>query len=134
MMKRLVGLLVIGSLVFVACSGAEDAGLDPTGGLSPQSAMGPGVSIEDALTTDPGQPLLVNGFLYVEQDGTVALVSLMAESLPPIPGGDQLVVEGLYLDDYQLTESQGFLWSDDPVQVLGVLNDNTLTVSETLSG
>ena len=44
------------------------------------------------------------------------------------------MVEGLDLDDYQLTESQGFLWSDDPVQVLGVLNDNTLTVSETLSG
>ena len=133
-MKRLVGLLIIGSLVLAACSGAEDAGPDPTVGVSPGSAMGPGISIKDALTADPGQPLLVNGFLFVEEDGTVTLASLMAESLPPIPGGDQLVVEGLDLGGYQFSESQGLRWTDDLVQVLGVLNGNTLTVSDTLSG
>ena len=58
----------------------------------------------------------------------------MAESLPPIPGGDQLVVEGLDLGGYQFSESQGLRWTDDLVQVLGVLNGNTLTVSDTLSG
>jgi len=100
-MKRLVGLLIIGSLVLAACSGAEDGGSDPTVGVSPGSAMGPGISIKDALTADSGQPLLVNGFLFVEEDGTVTLASLMAESLPPIPGGDQLVVEGLDLGGYQ---------------------------------
>ena len=133
-MKRLVGLLIIGSLVLGACSRAEDAGPDPTVGVSPGSAMGPGISIEDALTADSGQPLLVNGFLFVEEDGTVTLASLMAESLPPIPGGDQLVVEGLDLGVYQFSESQGLRWTDDLVQVLGVLNGNTLTVSDTLSG
>ena len=96
--------------------------------------MGPGISIKDALTADFGQPLLVNGFLFVEEDGTVTLASLMAESLPPIPGGDQLVVEGLDLGGYQFSESQGLRWTDDLVQVLGVLNGNTLTVSDTLSG
>jgi hypothetical protein len=96
--------------------------------------MGPGISIKDALTADSGQPLLVNGFLFVEEEGTVTLASLMAESLPPIPGGDQLVVEGLDLGGYQFSESQGLRWTDDLVQVLGVLNGNTLTVSDTLSG
>ncbi len=76
----------------------------------------------------------MNGFLFVEEDGTVTLASLMAESLPPIPGGDQLVVEGLDLGRYQFSESQGLRWTDDPVQVLGVLDGNTLTVSDTLSG
>ncbi len=133
-MKRLVRLLIIGSLVLAGCSGAEDAGPDPTIGVSPGRAMGPGISIKDALTADSGQPLLVNGFLFVEEDGTVTLASLMAESLPPIPGGDQLVVEGLDLGGYQFSESQGLRWTDDPVQVLGVLNGNTLTVSDTLSG
>ena len=123
-----------GSLVLAACSGAEDGGSDSTVGVSPGSAMGPGISVEDALTADSGQPLLVSGFLFVEEDGTVTLVSLMAESLPPIPGGDQLVVEGLDLGGYQFSESQGLRWTDDLVQVLGVLNGNTLTVSDTLSG
>jgi hypothetical protein len=133
-MKRLVGLLIIGTLVLAACGGQEDAGSDPTVGESPGRAMGPGISIEDALNADPGQPLLVNGFLFVDAEGSVSLVSLMAESLPPIPGGDQLVVEGLDLGEYRLSESQGLRWTDDLVQVLGILNDNTLTVSNTLSG
>jgi len=133
-MKRLVGLLIIGTLVLAACGGQEDAGSGPTIGESPGSAVGPGISIEDALNTDPGQPLLVNGFLFVDTEGAISLVSLMAESLPPIPGGDQLVVEGLDLGDYRFSESQGLRWTDDLVQVLGILNDNTLTVSNTLSG
>jgi hypothetical protein len=133
-MKRLFGLLIIGALVLAACGGAEDGGPDPTVGVVPGNAMGPGISIEDALTDNSGQPLLVSGFLFVDEDGTVTMVSLMAESSPPIPGGDQLVVEGLDLGGYQFTESQGLRWTDDSVQVLGVLNSNTLTVSNTLSG
>jgi len=87
-MNRWVGLLIISSLVLATCSGIEDGGSDPTGGVSPGSAMGPGISIEDALTADSSQPLLVSGFLFVDEEGTVTLASLMAESLPPIPGGD----------------------------------------------
>jgi len=134
MVKRLVGLLVIGTLVLAACGAQEDAGPDLTIGESPGSAVGPGISIGDALNADPGQPLLVNGFLFVDTEGAVSLVSLMAESLPPIPGGDQVLVEGLDLGEYRLSESQGLRWTDDLVQVLGILNGNTLTVSNTLSG
>ncbi len=106
-MKRLYGLLIIAVFVLAACGGADDGGSEPTVGVVPGSAMGPGVSIEDALSADSGQALLVNGFLFVDDDGTVTMASLMAESLPPIPGGDQLVVEGLDLGGYQFSESQG---------------------------
>jgi hypothetical protein len=133
-MKRLFGLLIVGALVLAACGGAQDDGSDPTVGVVRGSAMGPGISIGDALTDDSDQPLLVNGFLFVDEDGTVTMASLMAESLPPIPGGDQLVVEGLDLGGYHFSESQGLRWTDDLVQILGVVNGNTLTVSNTLSG
>jgi hypothetical protein len=133
-MKRLFGLLLIGALVLAACGGAEDGGSDPTVGAVPGSATGHGISIGDALTDHSGQPLLVNGFLFVDEDGTVTMASLMAESLPPIPGGDQVVVEGLDLGGYQFSESHGLRWTDESVQVLGVLNGNTLTVSNTVSG
>ena len=133
-MKRLFDLLILGVFVLAACGGADDGGSEPTGGVVPGSAMGPGISIEDALTNNSGQPVLVNGFLFVGEDGTVTMASLMAESLPPIPGGDQLVVEGLDLGGYQFSKSQGLRWTDDSVQVLGVLNGSILTVSNTLSG
>lgn len=133
-MTRLFGPLIAGALLLAACGGAEDRGSDPTVGVVPGSATGPGISIEDALADDSGQPLLVNGFLFVDEDGTVTMASLMAESLPPIPGGDQLVVEGLDLGGYDFSESQGFRWTDDLAQVLGVVNSNTLTASNTLSG
>jgi hypothetical protein len=134
MMRRLLGLLIVSFLVLAACGGADDGGSESTVGVVPEGAMGPGISIKDALTADSGQPLLVNGFLFVDEDGTVTMASLMAESFPPIPGGDQLVVEGLDLDGYQFSESQGLRWTDNPVQVLGVLNGSILTVSNTLSG
>ena len=96
--------------------------------------MGPGISVADALDSESGEPLLVNGFLFVGKDGTVTLASAMAESLPPVPGGDQLFVEGLDIDGYQLSERQGEMWTDGPVQVLGIRNGDTLSVSNTLSG
>ena len=133
-MNRLFGLLIIGALVLAACGGAENGGPGLTVGAVPGRAMGPGISIEDALADGSGRPLLVNGFLFVDGAGTVIMASFMAESLPPIPGGDQVVVEGLDLGGYQFSESQGLRWTDDSVQVLGVLNGNTLTVSNTLSG
>jgi hypothetical protein len=44
------------------------------------------------------------------------------------------VVEGLDLGGFDFSESRGLRWTDDSVQVLGVLDGNTLTVSNTLSG
>ena len=108
---RHVMVLLVGALIgLTACGQAADSSpdsSDTTASLSPSSAIGPGISVADALANDSGQPLLVNGFLFVANDGTVTLASLIAESLPPVPGGDQLTVEGLNLDNYQLSESQG---------------------------
>lgn len=130
-----LGLVAVIGLT--ACGEATDSFVDSpdtTVSLSPGSAMGPGISIADALDNDSGEPLLVNGFLFVSEDGTVTLASLMAESLPPIPGGDQLTVDGLNLDDYRLSEDQGRKWTDELVQVLGVRDGDTLKVSDTFSG
>lgn len=44
------------------------------------------------------------------------------------------MVEGLGLGGYQFSEIKGLRWTDDSVQVPGVLNGNTLTVSNILSG
>lgn len=136
-MRYLIVLLAVAAIGLAACGETQDSSpdsSDTTVALSPGSAMGPGISVADALDNESGEPLLVNGFLFVYGDGTVTLASVMAESLPPVPGGDQLFVEGLNLDGYQLSESQGEMWTDDPIQVLGVRNGNTLNVSNTLSG
>lgn len=136
-MRYLIALLAVAAIGLAACGETQDSSpnsSDTTVSVSPDSAMGPGISVADALDNESGEPLLVNGFLFVGKDGTVTLASLIGESLPPVPGGDQLLVEGLNLDGYQLSESQGEMWTDDPVQVLGIRNGDTLTVSNTLSG
>lgn len=130
------GILLTALLaVFLAACGTEAGeGLDSTSDLTPGSAMGPGVSIEDAIALGSNQPVLVNGFLFVDSDGTVTLASLMAESLPPIPGGAQLSVEGLDPDAYEFAAVGELRWTDQPVQVLGFMDGDTLVVSSTLSG
>ena len=105
----------------------------PDAGAS--SAVGPGISVGDALESNLAAPLLVNGFLITDSGGTVHLAELLAESLPPQAGGATLVVEGLDLDGFAgLTSAQGVTWSDQPVQLLGEVNDGVLTVSTLSSG
>ncbi len=105
----------------------------PNAGVS--SAVGPGISVGDALESNLAGPLLVNGFLITDSDGTVHLAELLAESLPPQPGGATLIVQGLDLVDFPgLTSAQGITWSDQPVQLLGEVGDGVLTVSTLSSG
>lgn len=105
----------------------------PDAGVS--SAVGPGISVGDAQESNLAGPLLVNGFLITDSDGTVHLAELLAESLPPQPGGATLIVEGLDLGDLPgLTSAQGITWSDQPVQLLGEINNGVLTVSTLSSG
>ena len=136
-MRYLIVLGAVAAIGLAACADTQDSkpdSSDTTVSVSPGSAMGPGISVADALDNESGEPLLVNGFLFVGKDGTVTLASAIGESLPPVPGGDQLLIEGLNIDAYQLSESQGEMWTDDPVQVLGIRSGDTLTVSDTLSG
>jgi len=80
-------------LLAAAC---DDAGAGPTAAPS-SSAVGPGISIADALASGLDGPLLVNGFLVVQGDA-VRLCEALAESFPPQCGGDSLRVGGLDLD------------------------------------
>jgi hypothetical protein len=71
----------------------------------------------------------VNGALIVT-GGETRLCEALAESFPPQCGGERLIVEGLDLSAFDLTESSGVRWSDQPVQVLGiVIDDERLVVS-----
>ena len=109
-MRKLV-LLTATVLVIAACGTAAGSNVsdvpNPTDQPNVFSAVGPGISIEDALESDTDQPLLVNGFIYIDEDGNVILTSLFAESLPPIPGGKILPIEGLDPAEYELSESRG---------------------------
>lgn len=107
---------------------------DDTGDPGPATGVGPGISVEQALEFETEQPVLVNGFLVVDAEGKVTLSSALAESLPPQPAGATLTVEGIDLDDYQLSESQGVRWTDQVVQVLGTVEGETLVVSPSMSG
>ena len=136
-MKKLV-LLTAAALVIAACGTAAGSDSTDAPDITHQpnavSAVGPGISIEEALASDIDQPVLVNGFIYIDADGNTVLTSMFAESLPPIPGGEILPIEGLDPTEYELSESQGVRWTDQFVQVLGVVDDGTLVVSPTVSG
>lgn len=136
-MKRIV-LLTATTLVIAACGTAAGSDVtdasDTTDQPNTVSAIGPGISIEDALESDTDQPVLVNGFIYVGEDGKVILVSNFAESMPPQPGGPVLAIEGLDLTQYELSSSQGISWTDQLVQVTGVIEAGILVVTSTTSG
>ncbi|GMQ86202.1 MAG: hypothetical protein BMS9Abin07_1775 [Acidimicrobiia bacterium] len=127
-------------LVATACSAAEPD-FDPVTSEAVQpgqdlvSAVGPGISVAEALDSTLTGPLLVNGFIVTTPDGVVYLAEALAESFPPQPGGALLIVEELDLDGYAgLTSAQGITWSDQTVQVLGTVAGGVLTVSATASG
>jgi hypothetical protein len=109
---------------------ADDAASGPTVPQASGLGAGPGISIDDALASDSDEMLLVNGNLLA-QDGEVRLCSALAESFPPQCGGASLVVEGLKLEQVDgLVGEGGVSWTDRPIQLLGVVGDGTMTVSE----
>jgi hypothetical protein len=61
----------------------------------------------------------------------IRLCSALAESFPPQCGGASLLVEGLSLGDVDGLITEGDVsWTDRPIELLGVVADGTLTVSE----
>ena len=137
-------LLVVIALAIAACDGTDsadepttvaDTTTTTTAGDPVSSGVGPGISVAEALESTAEGPFLVNGFIVTEEDGTVLLAELLAESLPPLAGGATLIVEGLDLDTFPgLKTAQGITWSDQPVQLLGDVADGVLTVSELSTG
>jgi len=111
---------------------------DATGGdgndlvSGPVGGVGPGISIGEALTSNLTGPLLINGLLHAQND-QARLCETLAESFPPQCAGRFLVVEGLDLMTMDGLRSEGSVtWSDQPVQVLGTVEDEVLTVAGTV--
>jgi hypothetical protein len=98
------------------------------GGLLAACAGGGEVSVADALDAE-GETVQVRGYLFVAQDGTVTLADAILESFPPQPGGASIMVEGLDLSSFDLSSEAGLRWTDDPVVVVGVVQDGELAVS-----
>ncbi len=123
----LLTVLAIVGVVAAAC-GDDDGDLDSP----PISGVGPGISIGEALTSDLEGTLLVNGHLHA-RDGQVRLCELLAESFPPQCAGKFLAVKGLDLMTVVGLTSEGSVtWSDQPLQVLGTVDDEVLTVAGTV--
>lgn len=78
---------------------ASDAPRPPTDGASAgvilviqegAIASGPGIGVNDAIGQAGGEPVLVNGALFIDPDGDVLLCEAIAESFPPQCGGARL--------------------------------------------
>ena len=129
-MKKILLLLavVIVAIVVAAACGDNDDDL----GSGPISSVGPSISIGEALTSNLDGPLLVNGILHARNDD-VRLCEILAESFPPQCAGRFLMVQGLDLTTVDgLTTEGSVTWSDQPVQVLGTVEGEVLTVGGTV--
>lgn len=113
-------------------AGDENSDEDP--GAPVTLAVGPGLSVQEAIDSTLDQVLLVNGFIVVTSDVT-RLCEALAESFPPQCGGTSLVVVGLDLELVDALERSGDVqWTNFSFQVLGVIVDGTLIVSTTSQG
>ena len=128
---KALALVPLVAVFLVGCGGngepaADDVGSPKVSGL----AAGPGISIEEALASDLDEMLLVNGNLLAE-GGEVRLCSALAESFPPQCGGASLQVEGVKLEEVDGLVTEGDVsWTDRPIQLLGIVEDGVLTVSQ----
>jgi hypothetical protein len=132
---RLVWMLMAGILL-IAGSAGEPGASGSNGGVSPPGggAMGPGISVEEALASKLGEPLLVNGWLRQDDRG-IRLCTSLTDATPPRCTEPSLIVRGLGLDRVQaLRTAQGVTWSTRPTQVLGEVRNGVLTVSGLSTG
>ncbi len=134
-MKTFALIATLLAAAALAGCGGDDSPDDTAGGGTsvPQTsgiAAGPGISIDDALASDSDEPQLVNGNLLV-QDGQARLCYALAESFPPQCGGSSLVVTGLKIAEVDGLMVEGdVMWTDRPMQLLGVVSDGIITLSE----
>lgn len=131
-MKKYLALLAL-ALVVAACG---DAGADePTTTSGPDGgrvAVGAPISVEDALASDGNAPVLVSGYLFVLEDGTVMLADMILESYPPQPGGATIVVDGFSVEGMALEQADAdsglaqVKWTETPYEILGTVQGGLL--------
>lgn len=149
-MKRVFTLVTATALILTACGGGADdpaqpdvgnaptTQAPPTGGDTPLAddaggtmlqGMGPGISVAELLASTADGPILVNGYVFVSDDGSVVIADAIAESYPPQPAEAQVSVEGVDLMQLPLVEGSvdseipTSSWTEQPVQLLGELID-----------
>ena len=127
-------------LVTAACSDSDEPDADDNGGgadTPASSAVGPGISIAEAFDSTLDGPLLVNGTLVIRND-EVRLCEALAESFPPQCGGASLLVVGADITAlralWELKDAEGTTWSEGPIQLLGTVEGEALTIVEGVSG
>lgn len=123
---------VLTAALLAGCGGeaADDPGAGSTQPPSAGIGAGPGISIEQAIASNLDGPLLVNGNVLAES-GEIRFCSALAESFPPQCGGPSLRVEGLKLDEVDGLVTEGDVsWTDRPIQLLGLVEDGVLSVSQ----
>jgi hypothetical protein len=134
----LVAILLAACTAVPGWAGGGRAPADAPGGNRGNggavTAVGPGISIDDAMKSNLNRPLLVNGAL-VARGGEARLCSALAESYPPQCAGTSLKVEGLDLSTVKgLQSANGVTWSDNQVQLLGRVRDGVLTIERGAGG
>jgi hypothetical protein len=129
-MKPLLPFLLAVAFVAAAC-GSDDA-TEPATQPPPASAgiaAGPGISIDEAIAFGSAEPVLVNGWIRSE-GGEIRFCDAMAESYPPQCVGTSLVVEGVKLEEVDGLSRVGDVAWTEQTQLLGVVADGKITVSE----
>jgi hypothetical protein len=122
-------LLVLAAVLFLATACGADG--EPRSDAAPPPRGEP-LTVEEALGSRSGEPVLVEGALLIEGDVT-RLCSGFAESHPPQCMQPSLVLEGLVFAAVEgLFSREGDVqWSDEPFRVRGTLEGRTLTVLAT---
>ncbi|MDA0365476.1 MAG: hypothetical protein O3B31_00760 [Chloroflexi bacterium] len=129
-------------LIVFAIAGCGDSAPSPatpgasTGGATSggSSAMGPGLSVPEALARSAQGPVLVRGYVVAHGDD-VRLCEALAESFPPQCGGSSLTLVGLDLSARDDLEQEGDVqWSASELKLLGEIGPGTFTVNPAASG
>jgi len=130
-MKRLLTLLLIVFALGLAACGSDEDG-EPAPQPQPPIAgigAGPGISIDEAIAFESNEPLLVNGNIWAEGD-KVYFCDAVAESYPPQCAGVRLQVVGVKLAEVDGLQRVGDIAWSERTQLLGVVTDGKITVSE----
>lgn len=138
-MRSLLATALLAVAVALAACTSDDVPLvtgDGTsttgrGGTIGAPAPGGGLTVEEAIASDAGEPLTVAGYLFV-RGGDAKLCDAMLESYPPQCGGPSLVVEGLDVEEVEGVRSEGGMaWTEERVSLLGEVVGGAIRVTST---